>query len=647
MQKMKLSRQFVVLLVVMFALIIVFAVRLTRQFSTFSAKGVHLTSNLQKTYSLNQEMHVAVQSEIDLLHHQFEEPNPHYIEELNEINFHLGQKIMQYLKLELEDPERFAVERIRALHSELGVQSSQIFQQMREGNRDWALRRTKQVEELSSNIEKQFSALDALQVRKLQDMLDQLNNSVQNWYKVIYSFAAFFLLVLLLFTFLLRRRVLEPVHKMLEATNKIRLGDFTVRAPVARLDEIGLLAHEFNFMAETLAVSYADLEQKVQERTQQLQELQQQFVQTAKMSAMGRLVGGVAHELNNPLTVILGFTELERMKLLKNQGDPKRIKLMDDIHFQGERCRRIVANLLQVARRQEPHLETIRINTVVEQVLELREYELKTGNIQVVRDFDGTNPALLADPQKIQQVVLNLLNNAVDAIHESGRAGRIQVKSQLVHSNVILEVWDNGTGILEPDQVFDPFYTTKDVGKGTGLGLSVCYGIVKEHGGEIRAENWQGGARFIVTLPVGDIQNGSSHKRERSDTQPSKVKLELNALIVDDEEPIVDLQIAFLSSMGIHAVGIKSGEEAMKFLQTHSVDLVISDIRMPGPLDGVQLYEWICDHCPKLKERFLFISGDIVALDKETLARRSNVPSIQKPFQFENYSRLIHKLLNN
>lgn len=645
MKKLKLSQQFIVVLTVAFALITTFTVELNHHFSALSARGIRLAANLQKTYALNQEMHLAVESETNLLHNQFEHTDPHFLEKLNEINFQLGERIMQYLKLELGDPERFAVEQIRALHSELGVQSSEIFQQLQEGNREWALQRTKRVEVLSGDIEKKFATLDALQVQKLQEMLDQLNGTVRNGYIASYSFAAISVLILAFFTYLFRKRILRPVRAVLEATDGVRQGNFKVRAPVIQLDEIGLLAHDFNFMVETLAASYGELEQKVEERTKELKELQQQFVQTAKMSAMGQLVGGVAHELNNPLTVILGFTELEKMKLVNSQGDPKKIKLMEDIYFQAERCRHIVANLLQVARRQEPHLEVVRINDVIDQVLELREYELKTHNVQVIREFDASNPALRADPNKIQQVVLNMLNNAVDAIRESKHLGRIHVKTGSQDGTVVLEVADNGTGIREPDRVFDPFYTTKDVGKGTGLGLSVCYGIVKEHGGEIRAENWAEGARFIVTLPVGDILNSETAKDSTGAVRAPEIESKKRALIVDDEKSIVELQIAFLAKMGIQAKGIESGEEAVKFLQDHSVDLVVSDVRMPGTMDGVQFYEWICSHRPKLKRRFLFISGDIVALSKGTLTNLSEVPNIQKPFQFDAYSRLIHQLM--
>ncbi len=645
MSRMKLSRQFIILLTVIFALILISAIRLTRHFSQFASEGVSVTANLQKTYALNQEMHLAIENEINLLHHQFEEPDPHFITKLNDINFQLGQKIMQYLKLQLGDQERFAVEQIRALQSELGVQSSEIFQQLQDGDRALALKRTRDVELLSENIEHEFAALDALQVQKLQEMLDRQNKAVRNGYIAIYGFAGLSLLMLLTFALLLRRRVLLPVRMMLDSTDKIRRGDFAVRAPVLRMDEIGQLAHELNFMAETLTASYSELEQKVEERTRQLQELQQQLVQTAKMSAMGQLVGGVAHELNNPLTVILGFTELERMKLLSSSADPKRIKLMEDIHFQAERCRRIVANLLQVSRRQEPHLEVIQINSMVEQVLALREYELKTHNIQVVRDFEATNPSLLADPNKIQQVVLNLVNNAVDAIHEAGRAGRLTVKTRAAGKNVFIEVLDNGTGIREPDRVFDPFYTTKDVGKGTGLGLSVCYGIVKEHGGEIRAENWAEGARFVVQLPIGNIQANCAETKKEAPAPNVSTRSQRRALIVDDEESIVNLQIAYLSSLGIEATGIKSGEEAIEFLKNHSVDLVVSDVRMPGKVDGIGFYDWICQAHPLLKNRFLFITGDIVSLSHGALEGLSDVPNIQKPFKFEEYSKLVRRIL--
>jgi two-component system NtrC family sensor kinase len=210
---------------------------------------------------------------------------------------------------------------------------------------------------------------------------------------------------------------------------------------------------------------------------------------------------------------------------------------------------------------------------------------------------------------------------------------------------VTLEFIDNGVGIRDPERVFDPFYTTKEVGQGTGLGLSVCYGIVQEHRGEIIAENWEEGARFVITLPVGDIKSMmKSHERGLDKFELTK---RYSALVVDDEDPFIRLQKSYLGTMGVEVHSAYSGEEAVCFLEQNTVDLIVADVRMPGNIDGFQLYEWVRSNRPSLAERFIFLSGDIISLTTAQLFEKVSVPRIQKPFRFEEYAQAIQSLLEN
>ena len=186
----------------------------------------------------------------------------------------------------------------------------------------------------------------------------------------------------------------------------------------------------------------------------------------------------------------------------------------DDASRTGRQVRKIVANLLQFARQEKPHLEQVRLNDIVEQALQLREYEMTTRNIELVREYDPTNPFFAADPNKIVQVVLNLINNAHDAIRDAGRPGTIRVRTFADQDTVRLEFLEQQNGLREPERVLDPFYTTKEVGQGTGLGLSVCYGIVEEHNGSITADNWEQGARLVIVLPIGPEDMRSDPRQE-------------------------------------------------------------------------------------------------------------------------------------
>ncbi|HWC76621.1 MAG TPA: hybrid sensor histidine kinase/response regulator, partial [Blastocatellia bacterium] len=596
------------------------------------------------TSLLNQELREGINEQIDLLRHQFDQLDPTFPDKFGSTNYRLSEKQIRYLKLDLGEQERLTVEQIRSLQAELGVQSQHAFEWLRNKNRAQATFRLTSVEGLEKEIDEQFSALSVLQTTKLEAVQEQLNNSVAAAYAAIGALAGALILTLMIFTLLLRRRVLQPLRSILEAADQMRQGNFEGRAVAERADEIGQLAMRFNFMAESLADSYRGLEQKVEERTRELQALQLQLVQAEKMSAVGLLVSGVAHELNNPLAVIMGYTELAKMRLNAANGDPRQIKMLEDLHFQADRCRKIVANLLQFSRGLTPHLEVVCINDVVEQVLQLREYEMNTRNISLVREYDSANPYLCADMNKIQQVVLNLLNNAFDAIQEAGRPGEIRVRTTSSNGAVTLEFIDNGAGILEPERVFEPFYTTKEAGRGSGLGLSVCYGIVEEHSGEISAQNLSEGARFVVTLPIGDL-NAAVRGQETS--EEVRFFRDYSALVVDDEEQFLRLQTAYLASLGMKTTGAHSGEEAVGCIEAGSFDIVIADVRMPGSMDGLQLYDWCLARRPDLAKRFLFVSGDLIALNTGQLFSDRSVARIQKPFKFEEYARAIRGVLES
>lgn len=643
MRSAPISKLFLVLLAITFLLVVLFSVRFTYRFAQFSAEASTHAQSLQETSELNLRLRDKLNEQINLVYQQFENVDPNFLVRFSEINFELGEQQTLYLKLPIGPQERLTVEQIKSFQSELALQGLQIHHQLESDARTNAVRRLREMKTIENKISNEFATLNSLQTNKLRSVQDKLNEAVRTTNRAIYLLATYLLIALLAFTMLLRRRVLQPLGSLLEATNRIRQGDFSARAPVQRHDELGQLAHGFNFMAASLAESYAGLELKVEERTKQLQDLQQQLIQAAKMSAVGRMLSGMAHELNNPLAVIMGNTELAKRRLVAAGGNARDIKFMENLHEQGDRCRRIVANLLQFARQEPPSLEAIRLNDVVEQALQLREYELKTRNIELIREFDPANTVFCADPNKIVQVVLNLLNNAHDAIRESERAGTIWVRTATQAGQVRLEFSDNGTGLREPERVFDPFYTTKEVGQGTGLGLSVCYGIVEEHFGSIRAENWEQGARFTILLPVGQATALRQAKIQRE--EPMQPPHKFVALVVDDEKPLVGMQTAFLADMGVEAAGVCSGAEAIDYLLSHQVDLVISDVRMPGAVDGIKLYEWVGLNRPNLLKRFLFVSGDMIGMNDGDFFLKSTALRIQKPFVWDDYTRLVQQML--
>jgi signal transduction histidine kinase/DNA-binding response OmpR family regulator len=249
---------------------------------------------------------------------------------------------------------------------------------------------------------------------------------------------------------------------------------------------------------------YKELEEKasrLEDALRRLEEAQKQLVQTEKLAAIGQLAAGVAHELNNPLTGILGFAQL----LLQEEGlNPQQREDLESIYKQSQRCRTIIQNLLQFSHRKEPKMEPVRMRTLMDATMLLIQYDFKTSGVDLQVDVPEDLPLVMADPNQLQQVFLNLLANARQAT-EAKKGARIAVRAGREGEKLVLTFHDNGVGIPAEnlDKIFDPFFTTKPVGKGTGLGLSISYGIIQQHKGSIRAESEVGqGTTFIIEFPV-------------------------------------------------------------------------------------------------------------------------------------------------
>jgi PAS domain S-box-containing protein len=229
--------------------------------------------------------------------------------------------------------------------------------------------------------------------------------------------------------------------------------------------------------------------------------LQSKLMHAEKMAAVGQLVSGVAHEVNNPLTAILGFADL----LMENPELPESArKDMRVILQEAQRTKQIVQNLLSFARQMPPQRKALQLNPILRRTVQLRSYDFQSHGVEVIEHLDQELPSVIGDSHQLQQVFLNILNNAYDAVGETGRPAKIEIMTTRKGNSVEILFRDNGPGISHPDRIFDPFFTTKEVGKGTGLGLSICYGIVHEHGGEILCQNNSGGpgATFVVRLPA-------------------------------------------------------------------------------------------------------------------------------------------------
>ncbi len=377
----------------------------------------------------------------------------------------------------------------------------------------------------------------------------------------------------------------------------------------------------------------------------ELSQMQAQLVQTEKMSALGMLVSGVAHEVNNPLTSVLGYTQL----VLEQERDPKKRRMLDKVVSEAMRAGKIVQNLLAFSRKQKGERRVTDINKVVDLVFDLQAYELSLSGIEVVRRLSPKLPPVLVDPDQMQQVVLNLVTNAVHAVRDSGRRGRIVVESREHAGRVRVSIADNGTGIAPEnlDRVFLPFFTTKEIGRGTGLGLSICYGLVQEHGGRLTVESRFGeGATFVVDLPAAagtaltetagtaPAAGAAVPLPEDTTAEPSATGSAGRLLVVDDEQVIADLVRDVLEPQGWSVSVARDGNEALEFVADSEFDVLLVDMRMPG-MDGCALYRELRGSRPEVADRVVFATGDSGSDATSRFLDDSGNPVLRKPYDLQ------------
>jgi len=370
-----------------------------------------------------------------------------------------------------------------------------------------------------------------------------------------------------------------------------------------------------------------------------LRRTQEQLLQSEKMSAIGQLISGVAHEINNPLTAILGYAQL-----LENEGLGERaLDFVGKLFKQAQRTQRLVHNLLSFARQRKPEKKQVDIRQVLDDTLALRDFDLKLHNFKVTCDVAPDLPAVIADAHQMEQVFLNVINNAVDAMLEHQQGGTLSVKGYAQTGHVCIEFRDSGPGIREPKKVFDPFYTTKGVGKGTGLGLSICYGIVKEHGGDIVALNSpEGGALFRILLPAC----ASAPVDTPAESSRYVPPLSGRVLLVDDEEAVLEFEREALAGAGAEVVAVSSGEQAIQRLRQEKFDAMLVDSAMPGGWSGMELYRWVAANLPGAEKNIIFTISDSRDSETGSFCKQESVSCIVKPFQVADLIAATRSLLS-
>jgi len=352
--------------------------------------------------------------------------------------------------------------------------------------------------------------------------------------------------------------------------------------------------------------------------------------QSEKLASMGQLLASVAHELNNPLSVVVGYAGFVRARLT----DPSLERAAEQIETAGHRCARIVRNFLALAREHPPERGWVVLDTLVRESVELVAYALRVDNVDVRLDLAPNLPRLWADQYQLQQVLVNLLTNAHHAMCDvTTRRLVIGTWHDVDRALVVLRVADSGPGVSPAlrDRIFEPFFTTKPTGQGTGLGLSLCYGIVEAHGGTLALEPTHEGAVFRVELPIACPPDPTGEKQ-----RPAAPPLcgQETVLVVDDEPAITEVLADMLAAEGYRVGTATTGAAALEALGSTPYDIIFTDLRMPG-IDGFELYRDASRVSESRPPAFVFMTGDVLTDQTAQFLGDTAAPCLRKPFLLE------------
>jgi PAS domain S-box-containing protein len=371
-------------------------------------------------------------------------------------------------------------------------------------------------------------------------------------------------------------------------------------------------------------------------------QLQQELIVTNRLATVGQMAAGIAHEINNPLTGVVGFAGL----LLKKDV-PEDIKQDVNTIYEGaRRIASITSRMLLFARQRQPGRTSVNINDIIETTLAMRSYEMKSSNIKVTTELASDPPVTMVDAGQIQQVFLNIILNAEIEMKNAHQGGNLTVKTEKIDNTIRISFKDDGPGIPKKnlERIFEPFFTTREVGEGTGLGLSVSYGIVTQHGGKIYAQSRLGkGATFIVELPI--VTEAEQLKLAEPAARKKKKVAGGKILVVDDEPTVGDLLNEILSGEGHDVEIVKNGDDALKRLDSEDYDVILLDIKLPG-MSGIELYEHIQRTARSLASKVIFITGDVMNADTMVFIKSGQTPYVTKPFDTEQLLKSIERILS-
>jgi signal transduction histidine kinase/CheY-like chemotaxis protein len=454
----------------------------------------------------------------------------------------------------------------------------------------------------------------------------------------------------------------EHIWKPLEALHgmvlEVKGGNLDVRGKVPATIELGSVTGAFLMMASELRDMRSSLEEKVRQRAQQLEGAHKDVLRAAKLASLGQLVSGVAHEINNPLTSILGFSEVA---LCHGNLHPSLRPQIQTIREEALRLKHIVGNLGQFGRRAPQQAHRIDLRTIPDRLLELRSYQLAANNISVSYRRPEKPVWIKGDHQALLQLMLQLVLNAEQAIRGGQDKGQIHLTCDATETHALLAVQDSGCGMDAEmrEHIFDPFFTTRQSRLGAGLGLSICHGIVEQHAGEIGVESELGrGTTIRVKLPLASMEDPGillksvplrPHVLQADSLEPPAPKSLLSSphsslrfLVIDDEAEILNLVSEVLGKSGARVVTVQDSMDLASVLKESHFDAVLCDLKMPGH-DGLWILRTLRRDYPELAKRFVLMTGNLADADKAS-GELNGVAILPKPFTLDRLRRMIGEL---
>ena len=603
--------------------------------------------NLHAALTLNHEIEATQEDLLQAAGDAYFHPGEATNEEFQAAARKLPGVAERYMRIQVSAEERRELETIKQLQARLIEHAGRHLGTER--TTPETLQQFREVHQINNQIEFILRSIAQAHLQRLEIAAAKLHEYDKKLYLLLTGFGLFAVLILWQFRRVHRREIWGPLEQFRRMVMEIRRGNLNVTASIPRSIEFGALVQGFLDMARELREMRDSLEQKVQERTAKLEATQSELVQAAKLSSLGQLVSGVAHEINNPLTTILGFSELI---LSRPELEPRMRAQLQTIRSESVRLKNLVANLSSFARRAPQHTEQVDLRQLLDRLTDLRRYQLAASNIELHYGRPAGPVWVQGDRDHLVQVFFNLVLNAEQAFSAGRSKGDIWLACGIEDGRASATVRDNGPGMSPAvrERIFDPFFTTKPVGQGTGLGLSISHGIIEQHHGSITAESVEGqGTTIRISLPAAEVSTdqasavapalaGSAVANQHA-AAPG-----LRALIIDDEPAITQLVQQFLENHGWHCVVLNDSTAAESCLAREHFDLVICDLKMPGR-NGLEILRLLRQQRPELAQRFLLMTGNLADTEQKETAELAGVPILRKPFTLAGLAEALRALV--